>query len=387
MVNRPMVLSGLDVLMGRDFEILKNRRVALLTNPSGVDRELISTFDRLSHAVNLVAIFSPEHGFSGSARAGESVPSSRDRSTGIPIHSLYGDSYRPTPEQLNGIDVIVCDLQDVGVRYFTYIWTLSYVLEAAGEMGISVVVLDRPNPLGDRIDGNMPDEDMFSFVGRFPIPIQHGMTIGELARMINTVWNPTPADLEVIPCAALRRYMSWQDTGMQWIPPSPNLPHFVNVQHYAGACLIEGTNLSEGRGTTLPFEIVGAPWLDRDRLANRLNDEYWEHGVGFRPIVFQPNMGKYVGEVCSGVQAHILQPYSYRSVRVWLGIIALIREWYPEQFAWSENEARHFDLLLGTRQIRLDIEKGVSVSEITASWEHVKNTFSSHRNEYLLYET
>jgi uncharacterized protein YbbC (DUF1343 family) len=374
------VLTGIDVLRRDDFAALKGKRIGLLTNPSAVDRDLTSTYTllRQAPAVWLAALFSPEHGFAAVAADGEHVASSIDPRTGLPIHSLYGPTQRPTPEMLAGLDAIVVDIQDIGVRYYTFVWTLSHVLEAAGEQGVAVIVLDRPNPLGDRVAGAPLDARFASLVGRYPVPTQHGMTLGELARLFNSVWNSTPAPLTVIACEGYRRDMEWPETGLPFVPPSPNMPHLVTAQHYPGSCLIEGTTLSEGRGTALPFEVVGAPGLEGEPLADAVNGRGLP-GVRFRPYAFKPTASKYAGDVCAGVQAHITAARAYRPLETWL---VVLQEIYRQQpFEWNA----HFERLMGSADIRPLIENGSLLDQRFEQWEAFCTDFRTLRNPYLLY--
>ena len=279
-----MINAGIEVLVAQQFRLLKGKRVGLMTNPSAVNHDLISTYDILHQApdVNLTALFGPEHGLVAAAPDAMAVANATDSRSGLPIYSLYGDTYRPTADMLRDVDVLVCDIQDIGVRFYTYIWTVSYILEACGEHGVEVVILDRPNLLGDTVAGPPLEAAFASFVGRFNIPIQHGMTLGELAQMINGEWNATPADVTLVACAGWQRRMQWDETGLPFVTSSPAIPHFQTTLHYPGACLIEGTQLSEGRGTALPFEIVGAPYIDAAALAEHLNAPAFP-GVYFRP--------------------------------------------------------------------------------------------------------
>ena len=391
-----MVDNGIERLRNDDFERLAGRRVGLMTNPSGVDREFRSVIDILWQApqVNLVALFSPEHGLIASAPDAEKVSSMRHMHTGLPIHSLYGDTYRPTEDMLANVDVVVCDIQDVGVRFYTYIWTVTNILEAAGQHGVEVMILDRPNPLGGlEVAGPSIDDGFTSFVGRFPIPIQHGLTLGELAQMVNDLWNPQPATLTVIQCEGWARTMKWADTGLPWVPTSPAIAHGCTLQHYPGACLVEGTRLSEGRGTALPFEVVGAPWIDAAELADRLNAQAWP-GVHARPHTFLPTDSKWRGETCHGVQIHIIDEAVWRPVEVWLGVIREIRLMYPAQFEWLPPQSagveagniHHFDRLIGSAVVRHHIDEGLTLAEITADWAESCYTFKIRREPYLLYD-
>lgn len=397
------VLTGLEVLIDDDFALLSGQRVGLMTNPSAIDRQLTSTHRLFASApnVNLAAFFAPEHGFAGAAPDAEQIATATDPRTGLPVFSLYGDTYRPTAAMLQAIDVLVCDIQDIGVRYYTYPWTVSHILEAAGEHGVRVVILDRPNPLGGAaIEGPVLEPEMASFVGRFPVPVRHGLTLGELAGMVNATWNATPADLTVVPCAGWRRAMAWDDTGLPWVAPSPNVPTLNTLRHYPGACLVEGTELSEGRGTALPFEIVGAPWIDPLALADRLNGEAWAAAMGarFRPHTFQPFHSKWAGQVCHGVQVHITDPARWRPIHVWLGVIVTLRAAYPDHFAWlpdhPDTGVQHFDRLIGSPDVRRRIEAGVAANEpvgailarLAEPWADDCRAFAEARRPFLRYE-
>ncbi len=376
------VQIGIDVLRASGFAALRGKRVGLLTNLNAVDGDLVTTYDILRTApeVNLTALFSPEHGLAAVAADGETVHSSVDSLTGLPIHSLYGETKAPTADMLADVDVIVCDIQDIGVRYYTFTWTVTHVLEAAGKYGIPVVIPDRPNPLGNEVKGMPLDERFRSLVGRFPVPTQPGMTLGELAKLVNARWNPTPAQLSVIPCAGYRADMLWDETGLTFVPPSPNMPHVSTVQHYPGACLIEGTSLSEGRGTALPFEIVGAPDLDGAALAQALNDRGLA-GVRFRPYSFRPTSSKHVGAVCGGVQAHITDARSYQPLETWLTVLAAIYQQQP--FAWND----HFERLIGVAGVRELIEQHAPLDDLFAQARTFCAEFDQQRQPYLIYRS
>lgn len=397
------VLTGLERLVRDEFAPLAGRRVGLLTNPSAVDRALRSAYRLFAQtqSVTLAALFGPEHGFAGSAADGAPVDHAVDPRTGCPIYSLYGETQRPTPAMLRGLDVLVVDIQDIGVRYYTFAWTVTHLLEAAGEHGVPVVILDRPNPWGgDSIAGPLLERSHASLVGRFPIPVQHGLTLGELATLVNALWNPTPAELQVIPCEGWRRAMRWPETGLPWVPPSPAMAHLSTLWHYPGACLVEGTTLSEGRGTALPFEITGAPWLDAEALADRLNADGWaaSMGAGFRPLSFEPTDSKWAGQPCQGVQVHILDAARWRPLEVWLGVIITIRALDPQHFAWlppvSEGAVYHFDRLIGGPWMRKEIEAGVEsglpvgaiLGRFAAEWLDDAHAFELQRRPFLLYE-
>jgi beta-N-acetylhexosaminidase len=369
------------MLCAQEFAPLRDKRVGLMTNPSAVDRQLTSTYDILRQNVQLTALFAPEHGILGASRDGEFFDSMADARTGIPIYSLYGETFRPTSTMLDGIDVLVCDIQDIGARFYTFWWTVSLILEAAGEYGVSVLILDRPNPIGERVAGPGIAPELRSLVGRFPIPIQHGMTLGELALMLNALWNTTPAHVEVVRCEDWQRALLWEQTGLPFVPPSPAMAHLVTARHYPGACLLEGTTLSEGRGTALPFEIMGAPYIDALALAEHLNAQNWE-GVRFRSHAFRPTASKYAGEDCFGVQAHITDIAAYAPLPTWLGVIREIRQLYPHDFGWRSD---HFDRLMGDTATRMALDDGATLTELTAHWSAFEQDFMRLRAPYLLY--
>jgi len=385
------VKPGLEVLFADEFKPLAGKRVGLFTNPSAVDQSLRSALKLFKEAAakdqfKLAALFAPEHGIDATAVAGEKVASSTEGA--LPIYSLYGETERPTAEMLANIDVIVCDIQDIGVRYYTYVWTLAQILEAAGEHGKDVLILDRPNPLGGvMLEGSPLDPALASLVGRYSIPIRHGMTLGELAQLFNEHWTPKPAKIDVIGCEGWLRTMLWEATGLPFVPTSPNMPRLETVWQYPGACLIEGTTLSEGRGTALPFEIVGAPFIDGAALADHLNAQNLP-GVRFRPHSFIPTTSKWVGERCSGVQVHIVNHSDWHALRVWLGVIAAIKTLYPDKFAWlpaPDGGIQHFDRLIGSREVRPLIDAGKPLDDLFAAWEHFSHDFEVDRWSYLLY--
>lgn len=384
------ILFGIDVLQRDQFALLKNKKFGLLTNLSAVNTRLQTTY-RLcveQDAGKLTAIFTPEHGFGGAAPDGVVVASGTDARTGVPIHSLYATHYRATPEMLKDVEVVVCDIQDIGVRYYTYLWTVSLMLEEAGKHHIPVIVLDRPNPLGKFVCGLPVYPEMESLVGRYNIPVCHGMTMGELVLMFNDRWNPNPAQLQVIPCEGWQRTQRWNDSGLPWIPTSPAMPHFSTVQHYPGACLVEGTNLSEGRGTSLPFEIIGAPWIEGFALADHLNEQQWA-GVRFRVHHFRPTASKYAGEDCAGVQAHITDGRVFHPFHVWLAVLREVRNLYPDYFAWIEPPAGyepHIDYLAGSCHLRQLMDDGAALAEILADEQSFCDSFITVAESYRLYD-
>ena len=388
------MMVGLEKLRSDQFALLKGKRVGLMTNPSAVDRHLMSTYEIFSQLaeVNLTTLFGPEHGMAAAAPDATSVANAIDTRTGLPIYSLYGETYRPTRDMLQNIDVVVCDIQDVGVRFYTYIWTISYILEVCGEYDKEVMILDRPNPIGDDISGGTLDEELSSFVGRFDMPIRHGMTVGELSQMMNDLWNPTPCQLTVVPCEGWNRIMRWNEIGREFIQSSPSMPHFITAVHYPGSCLLEGTTLSEGRGTSLPFQIVGAPYIDGDHLAEQLNAQNLAD-VRFRPHAFLPTFSKYANETCYGVQLHIADMELFDPIKSWLATIIKIKATYPNQFEWlpphqteyERGEQWHFDRLIGSTQYRHMIDTGASVDEVMNGWSDYCDEFREIRRPYLIY--
>ena len=321
------------------------------------------------------AIFSPEHGFSGDVQAGVLVPH-KSR-----IYSLYGAHRAPTPEMLRGVDLLVYDIQDVGVRFYTYISTLYECMKAAAREGIPLIVLDRPNPIGgDRIEGPLLDASLVSFVGAHPLPIRYGMTVGELARLFNQEGN-LGCELRVVPMAGWTRSHWYDETGLVWIPPSPNMPTLTTATLYAGMCLLEGTNLSEGRGTTRPFELVGAPWLDATRLAAALNALELD-GVHFRVQSFTPTFSKFKGQVCQGVQIHIVDRDRFDPIACALHLLRQTLDLHPEEFKFHDQM---FDLLAGQSGLRSDLLQGVEVEQTVASWLPGLEAFRERRSRHLLY--
>ena len=354
---------GVEVFLEDGYKPFIGNRIGLVTNMTGVNQKLTPTIELfVDHpGINLTALYGPEHGIRGDAKEGEGVQSSIDPYTNLPVYSLYGDSRKPTKEMLESVDVIVFDLQDIGSRYFTYIYTMAYVMEACGEQGKQFVVLDRPNPIsGDRIEGNLVEEDVRSFVGLLPIPNRHGMTVGELAQLFKYKFGYN-CDLTVVPMEGWLRSMYFDDTPVLWVPPSPNTTNIDMNVLYPGTCLIEGTNLSEGRGTTRPFEWIGAPYVDGQRLAKVFNEKKIE-GVIARPISFKPTYQKHMNVICSGIQLHIVDRRILNAWETGLLLIETIAEMYPKDFSFIENGQKKyfFDLLAGSKSIRERIWNGTT---------------------------
>jgi uncharacterized protein YbbC (DUF1343 family) len=390
--NRQPVLTGAEQLRAEGFARLRGRRVGLLTNSTGVTADLVSLIDQVAAApgVELVALFAPEHGLAAGAAEGAHITSAVHPRLGIPVHSLYGESQAPTAEQLAGLDLLLIDLQDVGARFYTYTSTVALALEACGRAGPPALLLDRPNPLGGTaLEGPLLEPSCRSFVGLHPIPIRHGLTLGELARLFNELGGYGAA-LEVLPLAGWRRAMWYDETGLPWVTPSPNLPTFASAIVYPGTCLIEGTTLSEGRGTALPFEQLGAPWLDGDALAAELNALALP-GVRWRPVGFTPGHGrKFPGTPCGGVQLHVTDRDALRPVEAVLHLLATVRRLAPDDFAWrppaNPDRPSFIDLLAGTPRLREALDAGRPPAEIAAGWAPDLARFAETRRAVLLYE-
>ena len=380
----PQVVPGLEVLLQEQKSLIEGKRVGLITNHSGVDRQLRHGIDLIAKApgVKLTAIFAPEHGIRGTVQAGGKIADTTDPKTGVTVYSLYGGTSRPTPEMLKNVDVLVYDIQDAGARFYTYISTMGECMEAAADRGIPFIVLDRPNPLADTaLEGRMLDLERFkSFVGAYAIPIRYGLTIGELAGFVKDGMKKD-VRLTVVKMKNYRHSLWYDETGLPWIAPSPNLPTLASVTVYPGMCLFEGTNLSEGRGTMQPFEMIGAPWLDADRLVDDLTALKLA-GVLFRPVSFTPTSSKHQGQLCQGIQVHVTDRQRYRSVQVALHILSLIRRNHPAQFQWRESS---IDRLSGSDELSLSMDKGLSVEQILVSWEPALKKFAATRKKYLLY--
>lgn len=386
------VRPGLEVLLSRLPAFLEGRRVGLLCHQASVTRELTHAAAAISglRGVRVAALFAPEHGLAGAAQDHALIAQTRDARTGIPVWSLYGRRLAPSGVMLRGIDTLIVDLQDVGARYYTFVWTTALAMRACGAAGIPVVVLDRPNPLGGlTMEGNVPDPRYASFVGLYPLPARHGMTIAELAAYLNEE-HGLACDLTVVPMAGWRRAMAWEDTGLPWVAPSPNMPTPDTARVYPGGCLIEGTNLSEGRGTTRPFEVVGAPFLDGERLARILNARRLP-GVRFRAAAFEPAFHKWTGRLCGGVQVHVTDATRFKPFAIYLALIAEARRQAPRHFRWRqppyEFERRRLpiDLLCGGEGIRRAIEHGAPLMRLEAGWRAGLTRFARARRPYLLY--
>jgi len=388
----PSVRTGLDVLVRDRLSLVRGRRIGLLAHQASIDARLEHAALLLHEArgARLTRLFAPEHGLWGAAQDHAAIATARDPVTGLAVTSLYGRRREPTPAMLAGLDALVVDLQDVGSRYYTFVWTMALAMRACARAGIEVIVLDRPNPLGGAlVEGNIPEPAYASFVGLYPLPTRHGLTIGEVARWLALAHGLRPR-LTVVRMRGWRRRMLWEDTGVPWVAPSPNMPTPDTARVYPGGCLFEGTNLSEGRGTTRPFEWVGAPYLDAHDYAQALA-AYDLPGVRFRPARFTPTFHKWAGRLCGGVQIHVTDRERFKPFATGLAIIATARRLAPRGFAWRrppyefERRLLPIDILLGTDRIRRAVERGRALREIEREWAGPLVKWKRRRTPALLY--
>jgi len=388
-----MVYTGLENLIKSPPDRLKGKRLGLLCNPASVDRHF-------KHARNLIherfpgqltTLFSPQHGF-WAAKQDNMIESAHtiDPFLKIPVFSLYGETRVPTEKMFDAIDILLIDLQDTGTRVYTFIYTMSYCMEAARRCNCKIVILDRPNPIGGLvIEGNLLSDEYSSFVGRFPLPMRHGLTIGEIALLFNEQYR-IGCDLEVIPMQGWNRAMYFQDTGLPWVPPSPNLPTVVSTMVYPGQVLLEGTNISEGRGTGQPFELFGAPYLDIHKLQLAMPMDTFE-GVILRPTVFEPVANKWQGRHCHGFQLHIIDRAVYKPYLTTLKLLQAVIINHGDGFEWKsppyeyEFEKQPFDLITGSREVRQCLEEGENLDQAAAAWQDNLDKFNKIRQSYHLY--
>jgi uncharacterized protein YbbC (DUF1343 family) len=371
------VRTGLEALLERGHPLIDGRRVGLVTNHTAIDRDLRPAIDRLhrDERFGLVHLYGPEHGVRGDVQAGDHVASAIDEATSLPVDSLYGKTRKPTPAMLEGVEVLLFDIQDAGARFYTYISTMVLAFEAAVEAGIPYVILDRPNPItGARIEGPMLDPAYTSFVGIHEIPIRHGLTMGELARLVATDrgW-PEP---HIVRVEGWAREQWWDETGLPFVQPSPNLPTLDSLTLYPGTCLFESTTLSEGRGTTRPFELIGAPWVDPTALVADLRARNLP-GVGFRPASFVPMFSKHQGETCRGVQVHILDRDALQPIEVAVHLLHAFRAQSPEDFAWRPGSALGMsaNLLYGSDRLHVMLDAGATAKDVIATWDEGLDTY------------
>jgi uncharacterized protein YbbC (DUF1343 family) len=391
--SRSAVRVGIERLLDEDRSLIAGLRVGLVSNPASIDGTFRHAVEILSAdpEVRLAALFGPQHGFRSDVQDNMIETShGEDPRRRVPIYSLYSETREPTAEMLRDIDVLVIDLQDVGTRVYTYIYTMANCMRAAARHGVRVVVCDRPNPVGGtEIEGPTLRPAFASFVGQFPIPLRHGMTIGELARVFNQEFG-IGAALDIVQLDGWRRHMFYDETGLPWVIPSPNLPTLDSTTVYPGAVLFEGTMLSEGRGTTRPFELVGAPWIDGDRLAEAMNARRLP-GVHFRPVFFEPTFQKHARQTCGGCQLHVTDRTVLEPVRVAVELIAEFKRQNPGSFAWRqppyeyEHDKWPIDILYGSDRLRTTVDEAGDVGQLVASWADDEEAFRRMREPYLLY--
>jgi uncharacterized protein YbbC (DUF1343 family) len=394
-MHRKHIQVGLDIFEKNWPKNLKGSHVGLLAHPASINRRLehaVKVFLK-SKKITLKAIFGPQHGIRGETQDNMvEWEGYFDSTLGIPVFSLYGHTRKPEPAMLKDIDVIVIDVQDVGSRYYTFIWTMELCMQACLEMNKSLVILDRPNPIGGyRTEGPVLDTEYASFVGQRPLPIRHGMTIGEIGNYFHNEYYPS-LDFYTIPVKGWGRKMWFDETCLPWVMPSPNMPTLNTATVYPGMCLLEGTNLSEGRGTTRPFEIFGAPFIEPPHLVKHLEASKLP-GVVFRPLYFQPTYQKHAGHLCGGAQIHIINRERFKPFKTGVAILKTLYALYPEHFSWKqppyeyEKEKLPIDILAGTDKLRKNIEKGVSIKQMEEWWEEQRLQFQKQiRKHSLLYK-
>ncbi len=384
---------GLEVLLEERLDLLRGSRVGLICNPTTVNHQWQHAADLL-HAhpsINLTTLFGPQHGIRGETQDNMiEWKGFRDRRTGVMAHSLYGTTRKPTEEMLCDVDVLVFDVQDVGTRVYTFIYTMALAMQAAQEFAKKMIVLDRPNPIGGwQIEGSLLERGHESFVGMFPIPMRHGMTVAELAQLFNQEFG-IESDLEVVPMQDYNREWHYDETDAPWIIPSPNLPTVDGAMVYPGTVLLEGTMVSEGRGTTRPFELLGAPYANAYDVTEYLNRAPLP-GVHFRPHSFLPTFQKHAGQICHGVQIHVRSRQDFKPVLTGVAIIKAYHDLYPQDFHWKEPpyeyefERLPFDVIAGTKKLRKQVEGQMSLEEIAASWRADEEAFARQRQAFLLY--
>ena len=387
------VRLGLERLLeGPDRKLIAGQRIGLVCNPASIDSRIVHASDRLASGDwTLTALFGPQHGFRSDLQENMiESPHVEDVNRRVPVYSLYSETREPTAEMLADVDVLVIDLQDVGTRIYTYIYTMANCLRAARTHGVRVVVCDRPNPInGEDIEGATLDPAYASFVGQFPIPMRHGLTIGEAARLFNDHFGLNAA-VDVVPMDGWRRSMYYDETQLPWVLPSPNIPTLETAIVYPGAVLFEGTRVSEGRGTTRPFEIIGAPWIDGERFAEALNRRHLP-GVYFRPVLFEPTFHKHAQQPCGGVQIHVTDRRAFRAMRVAVEMLAEFHREAPGTVLWRDPPYEYetvkppIDILYGSDRLRRGIDAGQDPSSIMADWTRDEEAFRELRQKYLLY--
>ncbi len=386
-------LTGLDLVEKLWPKDLKGARIGLVAHPASVDRGLrhATTLLNKSKKNRITALFGPQHGILGQTQDNMiEWDGFRDPATNIPVYSLYGKTRKPTHEMLSNIDALVIDLQDVGARYYTFIWTLELCMQACQELGKTVIVLDRPNPInGTATEGPVLEPEFASFVGLRPLPVRHGMTIGELGAYLQNAFHPG-LDYRVIPMQGWKRKTWFDQTGLPWVLPSPNMPTLDTALVYPGMCLLEATNISEGRGTTRPFEIFGAPFIHAETLVSVLK-EFKLPGVVFRPLSFQPTFQKHANTLCNGAQIHVTDREKFRPFKTGVAILKAIHNTYPREFKWKEPPYEYeevllpIDILAGTDRLRKDIESWADLGSMETWWKEEAKAFEKIRKTHLLY--
>jgi uncharacterized protein YbbC (DUF1343 family) len=384
---------GIEELLSKRVDLLRGARVGLVCNQASVDHELRHSADlcRAQESFRLTTLFGPQHGIRGEVQDNMvETPHTLDAETGLPIYSLYSETREPTEEMLRDLDVLVFDMQDVGCRIYTFIYTLANCMRAAQKYGKRVVVCDRPNPIGgEKVAGNVLEPEYASFVGQFPLPTRHGMTVCELAEMFRTHWG-IACELELVSMKGWTRELWFDETDAQWVLPSPNIPTLDSATVFPGTVHLEGTQMSEGRGTTRPFELIGAPYIDPSRYARELN-AYHFASVHFRACSFQPTFQKHAGQACGGVQIHVTERAEFEPVTVGVAAVKVAHDLYTEHFRWKEPPYEYvydlnpFDVIAGTASLRESVERGDSLEAIRDSWESKLAAFMSERDKYLLY--
>ena len=393
MTSRRKTVLGIEKLCTERADLLKGQKVGLVCNQASVDHELRHSADILKsvEGVKLTTLFGPQHGIRGDVQDNMvETPHTQDVETGLPVYSLYSETREPTEEMLRDVDVLVCDLQDVGCRIYTFVYTIANCMRVASRLGKRVIVCDRPNPIGGvAVEGNLLEPGFESFVGQFQLPTRHGMTAGELSKMFNEHWG-IGCELEVLKMDGWSRELWFDETDAPWVLPSPNIPTLDSATIFPGTVHLEGTQVSEGRGTTRPFELVGAPYIEAGVFARRL-ESIGLPGVRFRPTNFLPTFQKHAGTTCGGVQIHVLERLALRPVITGLAVVKTCYDLYGEEFRWKEPPYEYvfdknpFDVISGTDRLRSSFERGDSLEDLERSWGGELVEFEKARGRYLLY--
>lgn len=387
-MKKPVKL-GLDVFLERFIDRYKNLRIGLVTNATGINKDLRRNIDLfVESGLKLVKLFGPEHGIFTAAADGEKILDTVEPRHNIVVHSLYGDRVRPTREMLDGLDVLIYDIQDVGLRFYTYIYTMAYCMEECGKSKIKFVVLDRPNPLSDEVEGPVIKKGFESFVGGYSLPLRYGLTPAELANYLNQQFD-MKVELEMVPMENYDPNSYYDETDLLWNTPSPNLPSLEHTILYTGFCLLEGVNVSVGRGTTHPFKFIGAPWIDSSRLYNELK-KFQHEGVVFRERSFVPYAFKLAGQTCHGLEFFVLDERKIKPLHLSIDLIATLKKLHPDRFRWDsyvhdETERYYFDLLIGDDFYRKAIDEGATSKDFDKIWNEESNNFAKLVERYRLY--